>query len=527
MTILDTFYLLFESDSSKLDKGLKESEEKADKLKEKLEQTDKASAKVGEGLFKMVSQVAGILGLGLSVGALVASIKSTAESYDELGKLAARFRDTAEAVDEFRDASSLLGISEETSTNALKSLDSAIQDTFLGLGRAGRVFEELGLEVTDAAGKLKPTTAVMGELAEKFTDMEKGTQIRVMERLGLDPAMLKLFNADLVALNKRMAEVDRAAGFNLEDAVRRSKEYTKASKDLSLEVNVLKMFLDKLSEGFKIAALSTKGLELATKYVRQFTDYLMNHRRLVEGVFIAVGSAILYFLVPAAVKGAIAVWAMIAPFALIGAAVVAVGAAFALAYDDIMNFIDGNDSLIGQIFEKYPLVKAIVMGMVDAFKLAWDALKFLVGALIDIWNDPAAAFKAFGDEVMVGMKAVGNFVMGIWDAIVGKIMWAIDSIKAGAHKLGSFVGLGGGETAAGVAAGQAQLGLASSTLLGAQTSNSIANSRTVSKSTMVQVDKIEVSTQATDAAGISKAIGGSFESQMRQAVASFDDGVLS
>ena len=29
-------------------------------------------------------------------------------------------------------------------------------------------------------------------------------------------------------------------------------------------------------------------------------------------------------------------------------------AAFALVYDDIMNFIDGNDSMIGRILDKYP-----------------------------------------------------------------------------------------------------------------------------------------------------------------------------
>lgn len=519
--------MLFEADASKLDTGLKDSEKKADKLKDKLGEVDKAGSKVGEGLFSMVKQAAGILGLGLSVGALIAGIKSTAASYDELGKLAARFRSTTEAIDEFRDAGTLLGISEETSTTALKNLDSAIQDTHLGLGRAGKVFEELGIKVEDAGGKIKPTTAVMGELDEKFKGMERGTQIRVMERLGLDPALLKLFNADLVALQKRMAEVDRAAGFNLEDAVRRSKDYTKASKDLSLEVNVLKMFLDKMSESFKIAALSTKGLELATKYVRQFTDYLMQHRHLVEGVFIAIGGAISAFLIPAAIKGAISVWAMIAPFALIAAGVIAAGAAFALLYDDVMNFRDGNDSLIGQIFTKYPIVESIVMGMIDSVREALGLLANLGRFLVDLWDDPAKALEDFNEAIKFSMRSVGDFVMGIWDAILAKVMGAINAIKDVAKRAASLIGLGGGETAAAVAAGQTQLGIASGTLLGSQTSNSIANSRSVSKSTTVQVDKIEVQTQATDAAGISKAIGGSFEAQMRQAVSAYDDGVLS
>ena len=165
MTILDTFFILFDSDASKLDKGLGETEKKADGLIDKLKGVDKEGAKAGASLYDLIGKGAGLLGVGLSIGALIAGVKSTAAAYDELGKLAARFRSTTDAVDEFRDASALLGISEEKSTGALMALDTAIQDTFLGMGRAKKVFEELGVSVTDANGKIKPTTAVMGELA--------------------------------------------------------------------------------------------------------------------------------------------------------------------------------------------------------------------------------------------------------------------------------------------------------------------------------------------------------------------------
>lgn len=507
MSILDTFFILFESDTSKLDKGLGESEKKSDGLLEKLKKIDPAASKAGAGLMQMVGNLAGLAGLGLSFGALVVGIKDVAKSYDELGKLAARFRDTAEAVDEFRDASALLSISEETSTNALKALDTAIQDTYLGLGRSKKVFEELGIEVTDAAGKIKPVTAVMGELAGKMQTMEKGTQIRVMERLGLDPSLLKLFNSDLAALQMRMAAVDKASGFNLEEAVKRAKEYTKAQKELTLEVNVLRMYIDKLVESFKIAALPTltDAMTTATKYVRMFVEYLMQHRRFVEGVFIALGSAILYFLVPAAIKGAIAVWAMIAPFALIALAVVAVGAAFALLYDDIMNFIEGNDSLIGQILNKYPMIGKVVSTIVEAFREALGLLKNLASFLVDVWDNPREAFDDFLRFVLHGLKALIDMIPGLSQAFqFGQFL---------ADKLG-------------IAGAQEQLGAASRTPLAATTSGSISNSRSSARSTSVQIGEVKVQTQATDAAGISKAIGGSMESQMRQAVANFDDGVL-
>ena len=508
MSILDTFYILFDSDASKLDKGLGETEKKADGLIDKLKQVDIGGAKAGEGLYQLVGKAAGLLGVGMSIGALVAGVKDTAKAYDELGKLAARFRSTADAVDEFRDAAGLLGISEETSVGALKALDTAIQDTFLGMGRAKKVFEEMGISVTDAHGKIKPTTEVMTELAEKMKGMEKGTQIRVMERLGLDPSMLKLFNADLVALQKRMNDVDKASGFNLEQAVKRSAEYTKASKGLSLEVNVLKMYLEKLMEGFKIATMPvfTAAMETATKYVRMFVDYLMKHSKFVEGFVIAIGGAIAYFLVPAAINGAIAVWAMIAPFALIALAAVAVATAFALLYDDIMNFIDGGDSMIGEVLNRWPIIGDIARGIADAFKALWAVGVQVFDFFVDMWNDPAAAFSAFLDLILSGLKALLNAIPGVSSAL-------------------KFLGIGG-ETGDALAAGKNALGQAGASALGSQTSNSISNSTKGGKNTSVQVGKVEVHTQATDAQGISKAIGGTMQTQMRQAVNNFDDGVL-
>lgn len=526
MTILDTFFILFDSDASALDKGLDETEKKSEKLVDKLKDVDKQGAKAGAGLYAMVGQAAGLLGIGLSIGALVAGVKSTAAAYDELGKLAARFRSTADAVDEFRDAAGLLGIAEETSVGALKALDTAVQDTALGLGRAKKVFEEIGVSATDAAGKARPTMEVMKDLAVTLHDMERGKQIRIMERLGLDPSLLKLFNADFVQLQKRMAEVDKASGFNLEQAVKRASEYTKASKGLSLEVNVLKMFLEKLSESFKVAALPyfTQALETATKYVRIFVGYLMQHSKFVEGVLIAIGAAIAYFVVPAAIKGALAVWAMIAPFALIGLAAVAVAAAFALLYDDIMTFIEGGDSMLGRILEwasSFEFLNALVGVVAAGFRFLWAA--FIQGLEV------VGQFIAQSSTAQAAFALIGAAVDAVVESL--KFMWGLlkdigSSIGAAVGAIGGAFGKGLDITTKALIEGKNAINQASANPMAAITSNSISNTATGGRNTSVTVGKVEVKTAATDAEGISKAIGGSMQAQMRQAAANYDDGVL-
>lgn len=507
MSILDTFYILFDSDTSKLDKGVEASEKKAGSLLDKLKGVDKEAGNVGDRFLQLANKGAGLIGVGLSLGAIVAGIKATAATYTELDKLAQQFRTTASAVDEFIDAGELLGLSEETTKGGLKSLETAIQDTHLGLGRAKKVFEELGIAVEGANGKIKPTTQVMAELAGKFKDMERGTQIRVMERLGLDPALLKLFNSDMAALQKRMEDIDRAAGFDFDKAVKRANAYTKANKELGVEIKTLQMFIGKMLESMNVAVLPlfTEGIKKVTEILRTVVGFLMDHSRVVEGFFIAAGAAILYFLVPAAISGAVALWAMIAPFVLIGLAVVAVGAAFALLYDDIMTFVDGGDSLIGTLLGKLQELGEYIGGAI------FETVQTLKQAFVDL----------------------GTAAGEVWDMIASKLEWltallkpVIDMIKTVAGAAGGVVGalFSAGSAVSGVGAAQGALAQASSPLA-AQTSNSITNASRGGNSSTVTVGQVNVQTQATDAAGISKSIGGALGSQMRQASSNFDDGV--
>lgn len=78
----------------------------------------------------------------------------------------------------------------------------------------------------------------------------------------------------------------------------------------------------------------------------------------------------------------------------------------------------------------------------------------------------------------------------------------------------------------GLAQGQQQLAAAGASPVGAVSSTAISNTRNSSRSTTVQVDRVEVNTQATDADGIASGVGSALEREMRSAANSYDDGVL-
>jgi hypothetical protein len=142
--------------------------------------------------------------------------------------------------------------------------------------------------------------------------------------------------------------------------------------------------------------------------------------------------------------------------------------------------------VIGDFIEQSPTLQAVfgviadaVGVMSDALSFAWEIIKAVASALATLGKAHAEFWSDRADDLTKGM------------------------IEA-----------------------KSQIDIASSVPIAAQSSAAISNSRTSNKTTSVQIGEVKVQTQATDAAGISKSIGGAMQSQMRQAASNFDDGVL-
>lgn len=400
--------------------------------------------------------------------AVFAGVKDIASEYDELDKLATRFRTTADAVDEFADMAGVLGLSKEQSIGSLKALDQAIADTAMGMGRAKMVFEELGITVTDANGKMKPTTEVMDDLALKLKDMERGRAIRVMERLGLDPALMKLFNADLAELRKELAEIDKAAGFDLDEAVAQSKDFTKSWKALTVEFNKVKLVFEKLYEsiGIKLMPKMRDGIERFRAQVEQFRRKLMDNFESIRTAIMNVVGVIMrgaeafillfmrvFTIVSDVVSGIISwfgkldsttqmiilgVLGLAAAWRYLNLAflatpigmIVTLGLALLALYDDYMTWKEGGDSLIdwsawepginsaieaiGYMRDFIASAFNMIFAAVDMvaslltgdFSRAWFAVGELVGGIIDIFKSAWNIIESVG-------KSIGNFAGAI------------------------------------------------------------------------------------------------------------------
>lgn len=548
MSILDTFVMLFESDASKLDKGLKDSEKKAEGLQDKLKSTDVVAGKLGGSLVSALAGLAGAAVAAVGFSALTSQVMQAAEAADALNETSQKLGINIETLSAWGDLVKKNGGSAEGFANSIAGLDRQLsQMEVTGKSRAAPFLKELGIDLEDAKNKGKSAMDFLPQLADSFAGLSAGKAQALGARLGLDQATIMTLQQGRRAVDE-LLEKEKELGVITE-------KQGQIADDFGDQ-------MDDTKHAFRSVFLGVSEYVLPplTWMMKKFQDvavFLRKHSDFVVGLMIALGAAILFYALPPLASMAAAAIVAFAPFILMGLAVAAVAAAFALLYDDVMNFIDGNDSLIGQILEKYPIIGDIVQGVVDVVKALGDAAVWVFNTMasvlqiaIELWSrlistvleftGVGAVISDITSMIMAAFGAMGDFVTGIWDAIIEKVSSAIEIFQSAISLVKSVAGaisggldsakeaLGIGEDAAtkqGVAAGQEQLGAAARTPMGAQTSNSI-NEKNVTKNATVNVGTVTVQTQATDAAGISKAIGGSMQAQMKQAATNFDDGVL-
>jgi hypothetical protein len=116
--------------------------------------------------FKMISGLA--IGAGVAMaGALAAFTKEGIESAAQMGLLAQKTGVSVETLSAFSWAARQSGVEQEMMVKALEKLSKAMLNQ-------SSSFKTLNIETTDATGRLRPVSDVIGEVAEKLSKMPDG-----------------------------------------------------------------------------------------------------------------------------------------------------------------------------------------------------------------------------------------------------------------------------------------------------------------------------------------------------------------
>lgn len=132
------------------------------------------------------------LALALSPVALIAITKKSIDFADQIGKTADKLGIGVEALQEFRFAASQAGIQQSTFDMALQRFTRRAAEAAQGTGEAKAVLEEMGIQLTDLNGKLRPTEDLLADVADRLKqNKDPADRLRIA---------FKLFDSEGVAL---------------------------------------------------------------------------------------------------------------------------------------------------------------------------------------------------------------------------------------------------------------------------------------------------------------------------------------
>lgn len=476
MALLDTFRILFEADTSKMNQGLNKAEQSTDDLVKSMKEADKQAGKSTESFRSLAGKLVGWFAGAVAASQAVTGAIGRAEQIMAISRTADALGLATEEVDAFGRAAESMGGDAQGARDSLTDMAESMGEAMADVesGRA-KTFAALGISLTDANGKAKTASQGMLDLASAVEGLPRGEAVFRIKELGIT--------------DNRTVEMILKGRSALEDMLRTQKENSKVTKEavenakqFQDAMNATKMVVSGAADGFYQAILP--ALTAFVTWVGKAASWATENKDVVIGFFIGIAGIITAMYLPAMISAAVATIAATWPLILMGAAIAGLAALFALAYDDVMNFIDGNDSLIGRV----------------------------IPAAI-------AAFKALGDFVM----GIWNGITAAWDAFVGKVMSGVDKVRNAGKAVAGFFGFG--DDGGGVAAGADAVATAAGAPTNATSSAAISNSVGGKSETNVSIGEVKVQTQATDAQGISKDIGGSLNGQLKSLQTSAATGV--
>lgn len=340
-TIIDSLLVKLGLDSSefnagknKVDKGLKDTGNEADKTGAKLKKTGKDGA---EGFGNVAASAAKFLALIGGTMAVKRFIEQTVESSAALDRLSKNLQENVSTVSAWSNSAELAGGSAEGLQGTLDMLSKSQTELQLtGQSQLIPYFSALGVSIADASGKARSGGDVLLDLSDRFSKMDRTTANNMGRMMGIDQGTMNL-------LLKGRSEVELL--------VKRQKEYGAVTKQQAEESSRLKRAMTESRQSFEafgrqLLSAATPAIEKFFTLLSDLGTWVQENKGFLQAFFVLIAGAITIYYLPAMIAAAAATWATIAPMLAIVAPIVAVAAALAALWDDYQTWKRGGDSLI-------------------------------------------------------------------------------------------------------------------------------------------------------------------------------------
>lgn len=426
----------------------------------------------------------------VGIGAMVLKV---ADGMDATGDFADIVGMSAREVDALGKVAAMNDSSMDAMKSTIEGLSGALGLFAHGQGRAKAIFEEMGISAKDANGNIKDVTDVLGDVSDKFTTMSAAEKLGFAKRLGIDKTLIPLLSKGkegFMELRDAALAANPLTDEQYKQADRITKAWEKAKMGAGMYVKLLgaKLFpimekvLNTYNDWVKKGKDGSKdglrvGLQLISDVLGTVWDWVVRLASAGKGLLqwfwdckpalytlAAAAGLYLSYLVglgaASVMQGIVSLsramfalasgsWAGVLPFVMLGLVV----AGFLLILDDLVNYFEGNDSIIGQLSAEFPWAANAAIGVLTLLGMAftalqWTAIRSMLMVAGSVWVAiapflplilavgavGAAAWLLYDnwDGVVGGLKALWedftSFLQSAWEGIKAFVQPAIDNI---------------------------------------------------------------------------------------------------
>lgn len=383
--IIDSLLIAVKMDNTDLDKGLKQAEGKVRSFADRIKLG--AIAKLGSFA---------------SVGFVMSQVKNLTAVADELGKIADRIGADVPKLQSWATASKLAGGSVEAFYGTAERLGSELQRIAItGKSRLLPFFESMGVATLDATGKARDVFDVLTDVAGAVEGMDRQTSAGILKRLQLDEGTIGLLQMGKKGMQDLIRYERELGVFQKEDTVIAA-NYNDAMDRLTRTMNisflpVMRLFAPVLTEAAKAM---TSAFAFIQKHSLAFEIAL-------AGIALVIGALVLPSL------WSLFVAIMTNPITWIIAAIVGL----ILILEDLYVYAKGGKSQFEDLWKTLGTgeeVMAAIQGAWDFLKaaaqIAWEILKYILKDLGIRVLELLRFIAMLGVGAMNVFKAIGGFI---------------------------------------------------------------------------------------------------------------------
>lgn len=383
--IIDSLLIAVKMDNTDLDKGLKQAESKVSSFADRIKAGTLAK-----------------LGTLVSVGFIMSEVKNLTAVADELGKIADRIGADVPKLQSWATASKLAGGSVQAFYGTAERLGAELQRIAVtGKSRLLPFFEGMGVATLDASGKARDVFDVLTDLAGAVEGMDKATSSGMLKRLQLDEGTIGLLQMGKKGMQDLIRYERELGVFQKEDTVIAA-NYNDAMDRFARTLNmsflpVMRLFAPVLTE--------------AAKAMTSAFVFMQKHSLALEIALAGIALVVTALVLPSLWSLFIAI--MTNPITWIIAAIVGL----ILILEDLYVYAKGGKSQFESLWKTLGTgeeVMAALQGAWDFLKtaaqIAWEVLKAILKGLWMILHSVLVLVAGLGVAAAQAFKAIGGFI---------------------------------------------------------------------------------------------------------------------